>query len=172
MRLAAVLVCACSVAAAATAHAAPPGETAPFAPIVFEAPAPTRLEGYRGRLAVADLASAAGIALGIAADSDALTAIGAVGAFTLAPAAHLLTHNPEHAVVSLGLRLGLPLAGLLVGSAAGTGRGSAVGLGVGAAGAIAIDYAVLARRRVTERTWTPTAGASRDAVALGVAARF
>ena len=180
MRLAAVLVCALlSVAASAIAHAAPPGETAPFAPIVIRAPEPARIEGYRGHLAVADLAGAATIAIGVAADSDALTAIGVVGAFTLAPAAHLLAHNPEHSVLSLGLRLGMPIAGALAGAGLGAATddataGSLVGLAAGAAGAVVLDYAVLARRRVPARAgdWTPTATAGRGTVALGIAARF
>jgi len=99
---------------AATAHAEPPGLTpvAPVSETVTE-----ELPSYRWETALADGAT---IAMGIAASKSNSDGLVVVAGYLLgAPLVHLVNNHGDRAAASLGLRVGLPIVGLLVGGAIG-----------------------------------------------------
>lgn len=105
-------------------------------------------------------------------EHDDAIALAAVGGYALAPGAiHLAHGRPGAAAASVGLRVGMPITGGLLGLAVSKGNchtelcgldGAVLGFALGAVGAIAIDAAALSRETVEEEDGKPTsASASR-----------
>jgi len=178
--------------APALARADAPGSTAPHPP------SPTyRTDSYRAQLFLADVA-AIGLTIAAAETEPKLMLAGWAGFIGFAPIVHSLHDNGRGAAISLGLRVGIPLAGAAAGMAAyHLGQEPcrpgddlcdlreedaidemALGISAGLLAAMVIDYAVLGETRVkvsgTERapTWTPVVSATAHGVSLGVSGLF
>lgn len=131
---------------------------------------PTATTWYGHQVLAADLASVGFIVAGAAADQPSVAWIGLGGLALGGPAVHLVHDRPGTALGSLGLRLGLPVLGAVVGhTAAGTCRerpdsrsllgdcflhgfaeaaaGSMIGMGV----ASALDIGVLSHEETKPR---------------------
>lgn len=172
-------------------------------PAAADTPPPlTRVSGERevvyGGATLTFDANAAGFAIaGLVSvnrerQQEILVAVATVLFVAGPPTVHLFHREPGKALGSLGLRIGLPVIGALVGErlrpsdvecesykSDGVGcprrlsTGPLVGAGIGAAAAIALDALLLARTRVSEpRTITPQVAASGLAFSFGVAGAF
>jgi hypothetical protein len=145
-----------------------------------------RRHWYGWQTLIAD-GSAVGLLLTAAAiegqgssDTDILVTAALLG-YEFAPGIiHFAHRNTGRGFASFGLRLGMPLAGFIVGAATASGcdeylceaSGAAIGLLFGVAGAIAIDAAVLAyddvRPRRPDVRLVPLFGISSQSAWLGV----
>lgn len=149
-----------STVLASTSAAARADETPP--------PAQTRTETYRGSIAIAD-ATAMGVAIGgIAGRYDGVWLLGLSSYIVAAPLIHGSNENPRGALASLGLRVALPVAGLIAGYQIGTDRCKSEPLGCeavyfflgGVAGAVSasiIDIAFLAETEIEVEKHDPWA---------------
>jgi hypothetical protein len=205
MRLAAIVLVVCSLASAARAQ---PGQTppAPPAPYSYQPPPQpqpaTRTERYGTTIALVDGLSMAAVVIGavifvgsVVEDDDSSGSDGALGAaimigggvsmFVGGPYVHYRKGNSSGAWQSLGLRIGLPLVGSLIGVAmqdecADNGEpcddetGGSLG-GIGFLAAMAIEGFVLAKREVAVTYAYPTpyvAPAPGGGLTLGLGGRF
>ncbi len=170
-----------------------PSSASPAAPLPPPPPAITREVSYAYQTLLSDGAAAALLAAGLLRDDDdfginlysAGLAVYALGA----PTVHFAHGQLGNGLRSLGVRVGLPLLGMLAGSllgpdrdacddsssCAGSSTGAAIGLGLGALAAAALDAGLLARERVVELPpplLAPTLGYHRSGVTLGIAGSF
>ncbi len=169
-----VLVALVTIAALSTSVRADPSET-------------EDVSSYRLQTAIAD-ASVLGLAL-LGPKSGHGGALGALAVTTFAigaPLVHVYHHQMARAGASLALRIGLPLLGLVIGSALGKSKcgeycdndADVVGAGFGALGgailASVIDTAYLARGEPGEPTppIPPSAAAGPSALRVGFGGRF
>jgi hypothetical protein len=174
------------------AHAAPPGMT----PLVSEeqppAPPPQGVQSYRGQTLLAD-GIAAGLVLVLVTKQDKSSeAFGKLGLATYAlgaPIIHLTKSRTGHALVSVTMRIGLPIAGALLGNAMDDGfechidvcddnspsDEMVLGVVAGFVAASALDAIYLAKGdapKQPEPSWSPTARATPGGFALGVRGSF
>jgi hypothetical protein len=169
---------------ASTAYAEPPGLTPLAEPAQIDTT--EELPSYRLQTALADVAA---VGLGIMASKTSAAAPVMIGSYLLAaPIVHLANHHTGRAGASLALRVGLPLAGLLIGSAIGRSQCDAycdndsdialagLGLLTGVVAASAIDIGYLSRGETVTRSSTsfgPTLGTGpNNSVRLGVGGTF
>lgn len=164
------------VTTSSIAAAQPPGLTPPQEPA-----APERVEvapAYRLQTAGVDLSALVMMSTGSSVGVGVGVATLALGA----PALHLYHHQPGRAVASLGLRVGLPLAGMAIG-AAGAQKGTdaeialpAIGAVIGVVAASAIDIGYLSRAEDTAkpaRVLAPTFAAGPNGnVRFGIGGTF
>lgn len=117
-------------------------------------------------------------------DDDGASNVALLGAlsYTITPGViHFVHRNPGRGFASFGVRLGLPIAGAMVGAAAASGcneylcegQGAAIGGLLGIGGAIAIDAAVFAYddrkpRDAARSSWAPLLLLSKNRALLGV----
>jgi hypothetical protein len=167
---------------AKVATATPPEEGAPVSS------EETVVPSYRNQTLAAD-----GIAVGLivisgAVENGAVAGVG-VGVYLVgAPFVHLTKERRGlHALASVAMRVGLPLAGVLIGDRipqdcggspcmASPPPGVLVGLLAGAVTASALDAIFLAKgdapKTAPQPGWTPVAAPTQDGFALGVAGQF
>jgi hypothetical protein len=140
----------------ATAHADPPGMTAPLAP---GPPVDQDTGSYRLQTALCDVAALTMFAMQSHSDGDAAGTIGLAMYVAGGPIVHLIHHHNGRAVASLALRVALPLVAGAVGAAMASGNcgggdcddgfaelgGVIIGAVVGMVGASAIDIGYLSR---------------------------
>lgn len=172
-----------SVALVASAHAQP--GIAPLAP-----PPRSTTEHYGWKIGIVDLLSLAAAGAGLfmvmiaeieASDSDEggpadissgtlVLAVGTAGYLLGGPIIHGAHRNHGGVVKSLGLRVGLPLLGVLAGRLDADGDSSGARGAVAGLVAMIVDDTVVARRQIQV---APYAAPMRDGgVALGVSGRF
>lgn len=196
--IAAVLVVLTSVAAAQA-----PGETMSWAP--EETPpssqAPQVVKAsYRGQVLLADGLSLGMIILGPVGGNDELTGLGFAGYFVGAPIVHIAHGRGGAALQSLGLRMGLPILGGMIGyrlgpndvvcnegrgdpqygdgGACGGDHGSITGLLVGAlAGAVTASvvdatYLTTYEKRVARPSWSASLRPMHGGASVGIAGSF
>lgn len=130
----------------------PPGGT------VRDRAAPRR--SYAKHTLVVDAAALGAVLLGAASDEGAMLGLGAAAYFFGAPIVHVAHRQGGRAWASIGLRVGLPLGGVLAGMVLACGGdvagdcavgGAAVGGLLGVAGAVTLDASVLARKPLPAR---------------------
>ena len=187
MRIA-VLVVALSVRVAA---AEPPGVTVapPGLTPVVELPAAPPLEpSYRSQTVIADGIAMGLLVIGVKTNNEAIGYL-SLGTYAGgAPLVHLAHHRPGRAAASLGLRVGLPILGGILGDKLGNQhrcsgdvcdvdeRGVLIALGLlgGMAGAMVIDTAFLAKgdEAPARPSWSPAVTANQHGFGLGVARAF
>lgn len=155
-----------------TALAQPPGLTE------VPTPPPAPSDWYGWQLLLAD-----GGALGLgAATGNGDIALGWIGTGAVVHGAH---HNYGRAVLSVGMRIGLPLAGVFLGESSARGcTGDLCDLGpalvggmLGMGTAEVIDLALAkdepdAALPARSQRWTPVASVRHSGATLGIAARF
>jgi hypothetical protein len=139
----------------ATAHADPPGMTAPVASPVE----PGDIDSYRLQTAMSDAAALAMFVIAAKSeDGDAAADLGFAMYVAGGPIVHLIHHHNGRAVASLALRVALPVVAGAVGAALTSGNcsndddcgfaalgGALIGAVVGAGAASAIDIGYLSR---------------------------
>ena len=137
------------------------------------------LPSYRAETLALD-----GLAVGamlLAGHGNGVVGIAGLGTFLLgAPIVHARHGSATRAVTSLALRVGLPLAGGMIGARMFHGEdeeqvgGVILVGGIGALVAVVIDTAFLAGEQETRRprTWTPTVRATRDGYTMGIGGAF
>jgi hypothetical protein len=169
---------------ASTAHAEPPGLTPIAAPAVPET-VTEELPSYRWETALADTAT---IVVGIAASKSNASGVFVAGYLLGGPLVHLANDHAGRAATSLGLRLGLPLLGLLVGAEIGHSQCdadcdndadialAALGTLTGMIAASAIDIGYLSRGETithTSPSFGPTLSTGpNNSVRLGIGGTF
>ena len=166
-----ILVAIVVVAAASTTALAQPALTAPSAPPV------TTTEWYGWQVAAAD---GAALGIGIASEQPEI-ALGWIGT---GAAVHAVHHHYGRAVLSVGMRLGLPILGMAIGESSAKGcNGDLCDLGptlagglVGMGAAEIIDLVQSTDEHevlpAPSRSWTPVASVRHGGGTLGIAARF
>jgi hypothetical protein len=178
-----ILVALARVAAAEPLAVAPPGLT----PVV-ELPAGPPLEpSYRRQTVIADGIAMGLLVIGIRTNNEAVGYM-SLGTYAgAAPLVHLAHHRPGHAAASLGLRVGLPILGGILGDK--LGRGSrcsgdvcvdesdefmAFGVLGGIAAAMVLDTSLLAKEDEAPAPagWSPAIAARRDGITLGFSGSF
>lgn len=185
-----VLVCA-ALGRSGVAKAAEPVSTASPAPAraTLERRSAERWYGYQTLLA--DAGALAVLIAGVATDDRGTgQGIQVVAGITFAlggPIVHLAHARPGASLASLGLRLGLPLAGALAGMGLAALApdddgdeyvvGSALGLLGGVAGAVALDATLVAREpeavvAFPVSRWRPALVLGRGGLQLGLARAF
>ncbi|MEZ4219282.1 MAG: hypothetical protein R3B13_00045 [Polyangiaceae bacterium] len=159
---------------------------------------PPKREWYGWQIIVADVASVGSIVAGAFTrdETSAAFLIGGFGGYVLAaPFVHVGNDERDHSTTSIGLRLGLPVGGGLVGGFVAPGisgchrddfgcvfatvAGTVIGGTVGAVTAMTLDAAVIAYHeepsdgspRTAQRV-VPRLAASRSGFEVGVAAIF
>ena len=195
MRAAVVLV----IALTSAAHANPPGLTPPGLeepppPPNAQPPAPSNqpAQSYRTMTFAADAAAVGMLFLAIDNENEDLAKL-SLGTYLFgAPLVHVVKNRPSRALASLGLRVGLPILGGMLGEAMheepecyeydycgdyyeGPSDEAVLGIVGGALAAMVIDTAYLAKVDPPKReqpSWTPTARATKGGFALGVNGRF
>lgn len=200
MRLAVLALVLLAVPATARADdlswGGPPG-MAPYAPAPYAPPVQvTREVSYAHQTLIAD-GIAGALVIGGALQRDpygavVLAALGADVYLLGAPIVHFANRQFMGGLKSLGVRVGLPMLGAVVGNLVGpkdavacdvggscpdpedSTIGLVVGAGFGALAAIAIDARYFARKRVTTLapSWAPTVGYSRAGLTVGVGGSF
>lgn len=180
-----------ALAVPAVAMAQAPGESLPQ-PQALTTRAPATVErSYGMQLAAADILSLVTVFVGANTESESLMSLGSLGLVLAAPAVHLAHDNGASALRSAGLRVTLPLAGMLIGyavgpkdlaadcidacssSSSGSLSGMLIGGGLGVVTTLIIDYTVLGKK--TEKapaSWQPTIGASSNGFSVGAAGHF
>ncbi len=169
-----------------------PGEFRPK-PLVMAPSAPATIEiKYGMELLAADILSLLTLHVGAEAESESLLTLGTLGLLLAAPAVHLAHNNGASALKSAGLRVTLPLAGMLIGYAVGpkgfnpncidcvggsssTGSfpGMLIGGGIGIVTTLVIDYAAFGKKtKKAPASWQPTIGASSTSFSVGAAGHF
>lgn len=160
---------------------------------------PTAIGGERevqyAGLTLSSDGTAAGLALGglspISNKNETVIALGALLFVAGAPSIHLIHGERGKALGSLGIRIALPLIGVLVGERLGPGdnvcathegdgggcppratRGQLIGAGIGAAVAIAFDAVLLARTRVSDPGIAPHVGGADSTLTFGLGGAF
>jgi hypothetical protein len=182
------LLVATIVTASAPVQAAPPGMTPAVDPAMPPAPSDATIAqpSYRAQLALAD-AAVVGVSLlgSLSANNNAVPTL-VIGTYLLgSPAIHLAHDHGSRAVASLGLRLGLPLLGAMLGAGAACGGRSscgtdaaiavpAIGAVAGVLAASAIDLVYLGREdTIAAPRLSPTVSADgHGSVRLGLTGRF
>jgi hypothetical protein len=177
-----------SLAVSTTAAAEPPGLTPPT---VEEGGAPS----YRAQLIVSDVVGTSLLVGGIGqafSDGEPAQPVFTLGLVTYgfgAPIIHLVHHHPGRALASLALRVAAPIVTAGIGSQLRTcfvtssadcnvdeAAASHAGIGalIGALSAMAVDTVWLGAAEPARPapSWTPTVGANRSAVTLGLAGTF
>jgi len=128
----------------------------------------TAAEPYRSQVLAVDVTSLVVTGAGLAGDAPAGIFLGVTGLVIGSPIVHVAHGNEGRAAASLGLRVGLPVVGGVIGLGICGGhdrdpepasnRGleclvsGGVGFGIGAALALIVDYAVLAAGTDNETT--------------------
>jgi hypothetical protein len=170
------------VLATARVWADPPGLTPTAATTTA---APVEDNSYRLQIGIAN---AAGIAMIVAtAGSDRALELSIATFIFASPAVHLFHDRPTRALASLGLHVGVPLLGILVGVGVGGGNrpadeddlgpaiiGGLIGAAAGAAIASIIDISVLAKNDAPSRVLpviAPTPGGA-GGMTFGLAGAF
>lgn len=166
-----ILVAVAVVALASTRALAQPALTAPSAPPI------TTSEWYGWQVLAAD---GAALGIGIATEQPEI-ALGWVGT---GAAVHAYHHHYGRAVLSVGMRIGLPILGMALGESSAKGcTGDFCDLGavlagglVGMGAAEVIDLVESTDEHevlpAPSRSWTPIAGIRHGGGTLGIAARF
>lgn len=182
-RIAAALAVVLSLSVTA-AHADGPPGTAPFlAPT--SAPVDHRTQWYGWQILAIDAALMAALVASLDERTDSVASLSLLGLIASGPIVHAANGKSDRILSSLGLRLGLPLAGLALGSAGcddkdeslgeayGCAAGMIGGIAIGTLVAEVIDISRSTRRvAVREAPFTPVIRASRDATTFGLAGRF
>ncbi len=191
-RAAATLTSALLLLVAPAARAQAPGAAPAAAPSAAPADAaPAR--SYAGAVLAVDAVSLGIIAAAVSAraseGSAMLTATGITGLVVGAPIVHLTRGNTRGALISLGLRVGLPYAGAMAGyqlgptdvvcatdgdgCSSGSMSGLVVGALVGTGAAILIDARWLSHTRPARPArWSPTATLAPGGGSVGLAGAF
>jgi hypothetical protein len=127
-------------------------------------------ESYAGSLLAADGIGWLLTIAGAGKDSDAVSYLGLATVAAGGPLVHILHGNPGSAAISLGLRIGLPIGGVALGSALCTpkegewfsclGEGFLLGL-AGYVAAVAVDVGVLGYAKKDTDPYSPRRRARR-----------
>jgi hypothetical protein len=168
------------VLATARAWADAPGNT----PVMATTAAPAEDNSYRLQVGIAN---AAGLALiGLTVRSDRALELSIATYMLASPAVHLFHDRPSRALASLGLHVGVPLLGILVGVGVGGGNrpadedigpaviGGVIGAIAGGAIASVIDISILAKNDAPARVLpviAPTSGGN-GGMTFGLAGAF
>lgn len=167
----------------------PPGmtpETVPAQPVDQGTPS------YRGWTLGADAVAVGLMVVAVDHEDEGLAMLSLVTYAFGAPLVHLAKKRPERALASVGLRVGLPILGAMIGEGMhkdsycnnydyyetcdeeGPSEEAALGVVVGIVAASAIDSIYLARgeRPKPQPQWSPTVRSTSGGFALGVAGRF
>lgn len=178
--------------ATSLAYADPPGMTPEVAPAPQPAqPGDRGVPGYRGWTLGAD-AAAVGLLL-VAADreDEGLAKLSLATYLLGAPLVHVMKDRPTRGLTSLGLRVGLPIVGAMLGEALhsepqcesgydyvdcsdGPSDEAVLGVVVGIIAASAIDSVYLAKGEAPkpQPQWSPSVRGTQGGFALGVNGRF
>lgn len=175
MRVSVAVVALLLVTAAARADSPPPPEE-PF------------VESYRNTTLAMDGVGMGLTALGLGGNVEVLALIGLPLYLVGPPLMHVSNGRPRRAVASVGMRVGLPLLGLVIGDSiprdcGDTGdcntspsSGVLIGVGAGLVVASALDAIFLAEGDAPaaklKTTWRPVAHSTRGGFALGIAGQF
>ncbi len=165
----------------------------PMGPVYEQPPARPGTPSYRALTLGADFAAIGLFFLAVDHESEDLLAL-SVGTYALgAPLAHVMKGRNGHALASVGMRLGFPLLGALIGDGLhtepkctgyyddcyyddGPSEEAAFGVVLGVGAAMVIDSVFLAAgdkpRPAPQPQWGPTVRASQNGFALGAAGTF
>ncbi len=129
---------------------------------------------YGHFILASDAAAAIGVGVGLVADSGAILGVSVVGLYLAGPfAVHALHDRPGAAFGSVGMRIGAPALGMLIGSSDCDGfecvDGVFVGAVVGALFAITFDVSLLAWKELDVK---PAVRADESSMWLGVSMGF
>jgi hypothetical protein len=168
---------AASLGIATSAFAEPPGIT----PLSEPASPPQTVDGsYRLQIAAVDAGVIAAFAIGH--NNGTVDSLALLTYVVGAPIVHLVHDQPTSAVESAGLRLGLPLVGILLGSKLAADpnypdsdapiAGAALGAVVGAVVASALDIGVLAKHETGPRVGPAIAPTAHGGMTFGLSGSF
>jgi hypothetical protein len=190
------------IAIAVPAHAAPPGMTPTVArplPALWTQHVDKPSPGYRAQTLVLDVLAVTALVVGferneLGGTADPIFIDAGIGMYVLgSPIVHTLHGRPGRGLASLAMRVGFPVITAVVGFQVGpahrcsTGTdncinlvdgslaGGTAGLLLGATVASAIDTIGLAKgddQLQPTPTWSPTIGAARTTIVVGVAGSF